>query len=210
MPFEEVALVIVLASAGVLFVLLLWGRYAPLRIEPEAPLPAPASETPDRLALAKVGKLATAVMLAKDGWRRLPGEGDAPVEIFVRKTSGRNKFDVRIVATQCASSADTLAGYDPASMTDDAIVERVRSSTLDELSAAAIVGALRRGSVHVTKRVYVHDLTGGDSVVYTVARNGQLIERPAAKVAKVGGVPHRLMLETLATGLAHDPAPAAG
>lgn len=210
MPFEEVALVIILASAGVLFVLLLWGRYAPLRIEPDDPLPAAANDAPDRAALAKVGKLATAMMLAKDGWRRLPGEGEAPVEIFVRKSSGRNKFDVRVVATQCASGADTLAGYDPASMADDAVVERLQNSSLDAQSVAAVVGALRRGSVHVSKHVYAHDLTGGDSVVYAVARNGQLIERPAAKVAKVGGVPHRLMLETLATGFPHDPAPAAG
>lgn len=210
MPFEELALVIILASAGAFFVLLLWGRYAPLRIEPDDPLPAAASEAPDRLALAKVGKLATAMMLAKDGWRRLPGDGEAPVEIFVRKTSGRNKFDVRVVATQCASGADTLAGYDPASMADDAVVERLQNSSLDEQSVAAVVGALRRGSVHVSKHVYAHDLTGGDSVVYAVARNGQLIERPAAKVAKVGGVPHRLMLETLATGFPHDPTPAAG
>ena len=118
--------------------------------------------------------------------------------------------NVRVVATQCASGADTLAGYAPAAMADDAVVERLQSSTLDEQSIAAIVGALRRGSVHVSKQVYAHDLAGGDSVVYAVARNGQLIERPAAKVAKVGGVPHRLMLETLATGLAHDPARAAG
>lgn len=213
MPFEEFVLVVVLASAAFLFAVLIWGRYAPVRIAVEnlppfgGRLPGGA---PDRSSLCKVGELVTALMLAKDGWKQLaPPSGEEPAGLFVRKLAGRNAFEVRIAATQCSPADDPKADYDAESMADDKVIERLESLKgaqsaaepgLDDQAVDAVVQAIRRGSVHVTKHVYAHSLATGDTVIYAVGRNGQLIERP--RVARVAGVPHQLMIHTLAAGLA--------
>jgi hypothetical protein len=218
MPFEELALVVVLASVVCLFALLLWERHAPLRIAVADPLQSGRASLKagiaDPSSLHRVGKLVTALMLAQDGWKQLSSRSigaEGSDGLFVRKVAGRNRFEARIVETRCSPGEVSASDYDPETMADDKVIERLESMKggafenepdMDDQAIDAIIKAIKRRSVHVTKQLYAHALGSGTTAVYTVGRNGQLIERPAAKVARVAGVPHQLMLRTLAAGLA--------
>lgn len=219
MQFDDVALIVVIALGVCLIAWLLWGRYAPLHLAvSDRPLSSAdrqfGADIPDHSSLGKVGELVTALMHAKDGWRQLPSQ-PAGVHgldgVFVRNVRGGNQFEVRIVETKCSRDGDPKSNYSAEQMADARVIEqleRLKDAKLDgepymnHQAIEAIIKAIRRGSMHVTKHFYAHMLGTGNTLVYSVTRDGQLIDQPAARVKRVSGTPHRLMLQALAIGLA--------
>jgi len=215
MHFDTVALIAVMALFTCFFAWLSWARYAPLRLavpsEPQAAGGKPFGvDHPDQSGLGKVGDLATALMHAKDGWQQMPPEDGEGHAVFVRKIGGKT-FEVRIVETKCSRDGDPRSSYDAERMADNRVIEqleRLKGATvagepyLDVQAIDAITKAIRRRSMHVSKHFYAHALEAGNTLIYSVRRDGELVERPAARVKRVSGAPHRLMLQALAIGLA--------
>jgi len=217
MQFDDLALVAVMALSGCLLVWLVWARHAPLRFDVDAPSSADGkpfgANAPDSSSLDRVGELVTALMHAKDGWQQLPSQpsGVPGLDgVFVRKAGRGRQFEVRIVETKCVRDGEARSHYDATPMSDANVIERLerlKSATFDGLPALdgeaidTIVRAIRRGSVHVTKHFYAHMLPTGKTMVYSVGRDGQLIDSRAARVKRTDGEQHRLMLQALAIGL---------
>lgn len=209
MHFDTIALIAIIALSACFFAWLIWARYAPLRLALDEPSGAFGDEASHHKGLGKVGNLVTALMLAKDGWQRLPiAAGNGLDGVFVRK-SGR-QFDVRIIETTCAREGDPKQSYDAGRLTDEHVITQLEQlkdapvtgeAYLDAHSIDSIIKAIRRGSAHVSKQLYAHALDKGHTLIYSVRPDGALIDRPA-RVQRVSGSPHRLMLQALANGLA--------
>lgn len=215
MQFDTIALVAIMALSVCFFAWLMWARYAPLRlalVDESSRGGSFGGSTPDNSGLGKVGDLVTALMLAKDGWQKLPSPRlgiDGLDGVFVKRVGGK-QFEVRIVETKCARDGDPKSSYEAGQLADDRVIEqleRLKGATfadggyIDEQAIDAIVKAIRRGSMHVSKQLYAHTLDEGHTLIYSVRPDGALIDRPAL-VKRVSGAPHRLMLQALATGLA--------
>lgn len=220
MHFDTIALVAIIAFFACFFVWLAWARYAPLRLalieEPTEVGRFGGTSASGDSSLGKVGELVTALMLARDGWQKLPspaGRVEGHDGVFVKRLSGK-QFDVRIVETRCACEGDPKSSYEAGKFADDQVIsqlERLKGATfadggyIDEQAIDAIIKAIRRGSTHVSKQLYAHALDQGHTSIYAVRPDGALIDRPA-RVQRVSGAPHRLMLQALSTGLARlDP-----
>jgi hypothetical protein len=212
MHFDTAALIAIIALFACFFVWLMWARYAPLRLAlVDESASGSFAGAADTSGLGKVGELVTALMMAKDGWQKLPsprGGIDGLDGVFVKKIGGK-QFDVRIVETKCAREGDAKSSYEAAQLADDRVIEqleRLKGATLadggyiDDQAIEAIVKAIRRGSMHVSKQLYAHTLDEGQSLIYSVRPDGALIDR-RARVKRVSGAPHRLMLQALAAGL---------
>ena len=214
MQFDTIALVAIMALFACFFVWLMWARYAPLRLAlvDESSSGGSPGGSADNSGLSKVGDLVTALMLAKDGWQKLPSPRlgvDGLDGVFVKRVSGK-QFEVRIVETKCARDGDPKSSYEAGQLADDRVIEqleRLKGATfadggyIDAQAIEAIVKAIRRGSMHVSKQLYAHTLDEGHTFIYSVRPDGALVDRPA-RVKRVSGAPHRLMLQALTTGLA--------
>jgi len=214
MQFDTIALIAIIALFASFFLWLMWARYAPLRLAliDEATDAGRGPQTSGDSGIGRVGELVTAVILAKDGWQKLPSPRDR-IEgidgVFVKRLGGK-QFDVRIVETKCAREGDPKASYEAGKLADDHVIEqleRLKGATfaeggyVDEQAIDAIIKAIRRGSMHVSKQLFTHALDRGDTFIYSVRPDGALVDRPA-RVKRVSGAPHRLMLQALTTGLA--------
>jgi hypothetical protein len=223
MHFDELALALVIAASAIIVVWFLWGRYAAVRLamadDPVANADeASGGEDGPQHSLGRVGHLVTALMHANEGWQQLSTSATLGGidSIFVRKR-GRHQFEVRFVATTCTRGDDPTANYNADQMADAAVIdqlERLKAAKLDgegEISGQtidAIVKAIKRGSVRVTKHLYAHMLASGKTEVYSIGRDGQLLER-SARAKRFNGTSHRLMVQTLANGLRQPAAAAA-
>jgi hypothetical protein len=223
MHFDEIALALLIGVTAVLVIWFLWGRYAAVRLavaDNSATL-ADQENSGDgsEHSLGKVGHLVTALMHANEGWQQLPMSAalEGIDAIFVRKRGGRNQFDVRFVATTCTRGDDPTVNYDPHQMADAAVIEQLErlkgakldgDGGIDSQTIDIVIKAIKRGSVRVTKHLYAHMLGSGKTQVYSIGRDGQLLERPA-RAKRFNGASHRLMVRTLANELRQPLAAAA-
>jgi hypothetical protein len=223
MHFDEIVLALIVAVSAVAVAWFLWGRYAAIRLTvPEDSTSSAEQGRGDdnsEHSLRKVGTLVTALMHANEGWQHFSTESllEGVDAVFVRKRGGRNQFEVRIVATTCARGDDPTAGYNTDHMTNAAVIEQLErlkgitreaEGDITGQTIDAIVKAIKRGSVRVSKHLYAHMLGNGKTTVYSIGREGQLLEAPT-RAKLVSGTSHRLMVQTLANGLRQPAAAAA-
>lgn len=218
MAWDQIGILATVALIGMYYAWWEWRRHTPLRLSVgETPLASGGrpfgAGLPDHAPLGKVGELITALMHAKIGWRQIPSQagGVQGIDgIFVRKARGGRHFEIRLVETKCARDGDPRAHYDEERMSNEKVIEHLKklkdaafeSEPYLDHDIDAIIKAIERSSVHVTKLFYSHMLTSGDTLIYAVRPNGQLVDQPAKRVRRVDGASHRLMLQALAMGLA--------
>lgn len=217
MDFDFFALVVVVAATACFFVWLGWARYAPIHLavsdetlSSDAKLGAGVADR-----ASKVGELVTALMHAKDGWQQLrrAQSEDGLDGVFVRKFGGR-QFEVRIVESKCSREGDPKSSYKAEQLADGRVIEQLQllkdakfegEPYMEPQAIDAIIKAIRRGSRYVTKHFYAHMLGSGSTLIYSVRRDGELVDSRAS-VKRVSGAPHRFMLQALAIGLAQSDA----
>jgi len=213
MDFDFAAAVAIAALTTCFFLWLGWARYAPIHLavsdETWSPGAEPQGDVPDRAG--KVGELVTALMHAKDGWQQLRrGQSEGGLDgVFVRKIGGR-LFEVRIVESMCSRDGDPKSTYKAEQLADERVIEQLQllkdakfegEPYMEPQAIDSIIKAIRRGSKYVTKHFYAHMLGSGSTLIYSVRRDGELVDS-RARVKRVSGAPHRYMLQALAIGLA--------
>ncbi len=161
----------------------------------------------DDRAVAKIGEMITALMLAGEGWRQLPSQpaGVHGIDgIFVRQLHNSGAYEVRLVETKTSRDGSAAEHYKPSLMTDHKVIEelaKLQGPDIDQHVASAIIHAVRSRSIWFSKWLYSHTLSTGTTVIFPIGPEGELIRRPAGAVQKISTEAHRNFFQSLAIGL---------
>jgi hypothetical protein len=170
----------------------------------------------DDRAVGKIGEMITALMMAADGWRQLPSQpaGVHGIDgLFVRHLHGSGAYEVQFIETKTSRDGFGAHNYASTQMTDGKLLEDLEKLQhpdylfegkpyIDHAVARALSHAIRNKSVWLSKRLFVHALATGTTVIFPIAANGELQRRPARVVQKISSEPHRYLFQALAIGLA--------
>ena len=126
------------------------------------------------------GELITNVILAQDGWKKLPSkflDGRGIGGLFAREVRGGGGFEILAVETRANNAV-----FEPSSMSDGKLArdigELFEAGALSKAMADELVRGLTNGAPFFRKELWRHDLASGVTSVVQLAQNGE--QRTAA------------------------------